>query len=184
MTVCLVFLCVRETVATLLCLLVFPRRERPSLVLRRADEARAGCGGGRRLLCHDADGTVVYQRMPRLPALFSNVSPRPPPPPPFQRDYVHKEVFNKNFFHDWRETMTPEERRKITDLKKCDFTKIKVSRARGRRLRHGAWSRRGILPACRSCSPFFPRRFTMRGRNAGETPPKKKRRSSRQKRQS
>ncbi|XP_077982334.1 DNA topoisomerase I, mitochondrial-like [Glandiceps talaboti] len=36
-------------------------------------------------------------------------------------DYTTKEVFNKNFFKDWRKEMTHEERQKITDLKKCDF---------------------------------------------------------------
>ncbi len=37
-------------------------------------------------------------------------------------DYVTKEVFNKNFFKDWRKFMTPEEKETIVDLKKCDFT--------------------------------------------------------------
>ncbi|XP_066261662.1 DNA topoisomerase I, mitochondrial [Euwallacea similis] len=36
-------------------------------------------------------------------------------------DYTTKEAFNKNFFHDWRESMTSSERAKITDLKKCNF---------------------------------------------------------------
>ena len=39
-------------------------------------------------------------------------------------DYTSKDTFNKNFFHDWREVMTKEERKLITDLKKCDFTKM------------------------------------------------------------
>ncbi|XP_043208619.1 DNA topoisomerase 1-like isoform X2 [Amphibalanus amphitrite] len=39
-------------------------------------------------------------------------------------DYTTKEVFNKNFFHDWRKAMTEKEREKITHLKKCDFTKM------------------------------------------------------------
>ena len=39
-------------------------------------------------------------------------------------DYTTKEVFNKNFFKDWRKVMTNEEREKIRDLSKCDFTEI------------------------------------------------------------
>ena len=39
-------------------------------------------------------------------------------------DYTTKEVFNKNFFTDWRKAMTEKERDKITHLKKCDFTKM------------------------------------------------------------
>ncbi|XP_015119304.1 DNA topoisomerase I, mitochondrial [Diachasma alloeum] len=37
-------------------------------------------------------------------------------------DYTTKQVFNDNFFHDWREVMTEDERRKIMDLSKCNFT--------------------------------------------------------------
>jgi DNA topoisomerase-1 len=37
-------------------------------------------------------------------------------------DYVTKDVFNKNFFKDWRKFMTHSEKEIITDLKKCDFT--------------------------------------------------------------
>ncbi len=37
-------------------------------------------------------------------------------------DYVTKEIFNKNFFKDWRKFMTQSEKETITDLKKCDFT--------------------------------------------------------------
>lgn len=33
-------------------------------------------------------------------------------------DYTTKEVFNKNFFKDWRSVMTSEEKSLITDLKK------------------------------------------------------------------
>ncbi|XP_052230549.1 DNA topoisomerase I, mitochondrial-like isoform X7 [Dreissena polymorpha] len=36
-------------------------------------------------------------------------------------DYTTKEVFNNNFFKDWRKVMTPEEKKKIKDLKKCNF---------------------------------------------------------------
>lgn len=43
-------------------------------------------------------------------------------------DYVtdpkKSELFNKNFFEDWRKEMTDEEKKKIKDLKKCDFTKV------------------------------------------------------------
>ncbi|XP_014204228.1 DNA topoisomerase I, mitochondrial [Copidosoma floridanum] len=41
-----------------------------------------------------------------------------------EHDYTTKQVFNDNFFHDWREVMTDSERSKITDLKKCNFTEI------------------------------------------------------------
>ena len=37
-------------------------------------------------------------------------------------DYTTKDIFNKNFFKDWRKFMTSEEKETITDLKKCDFT--------------------------------------------------------------
>ncbi|CDW53919.1 DNA topoisomerase 1 [Trichuris trichiura] len=39
-------------------------------------------------------------------------------------EYTTKEVFNKNFFHDWRKVMTPDEREKITDLTKCNFREM------------------------------------------------------------
>ena len=39
-------------------------------------------------------------------------------------DYTTKEVFNKNFFKDWRKVMNDDERGKIRDLSKCDFTEI------------------------------------------------------------
>ncbi|KHJ95444.1 Eukaryotic DNA topoisomerase I, DNA binding protein [Oesophagostomum dentatum] len=39
-------------------------------------------------------------------------------------EYTTKDLFNKNFFHDWRKVMTPEERELITDLKKCDFRQM------------------------------------------------------------
>lgn len=38
-------------------------------------------------------------------------------------DYTTKDVFNTNFFKDWRKVMTEKEKAKITDLKKCDFRK-------------------------------------------------------------
>lgn len=36
-------------------------------------------------------------------------------------DYTTKEVFNTNFFKDWKKVMTPEEKAIITDLRKCNF---------------------------------------------------------------
>jgi len=36
-------------------------------------------------------------------------------------DYTSMEMFNKNFFKDWRKVMSNKERELITDLKKCDF---------------------------------------------------------------
>ncbi|KAF8774695.1 DNA topoisomerase 1 like protein [Argiope bruennichi] len=36
-------------------------------------------------------------------------------------EYTSKDVFNHNFFKDWRKVMTPQEREIITDLKKCNF---------------------------------------------------------------
>ncbi|KAH0617377.1 hypothetical protein JD844_015476, partial [Phrynosoma platyrhinos] len=39
-------------------------------------------------------------------------------------EYTSKAVFQNNFFNDWIKEMTPEERKKIKDLKKCDFREI------------------------------------------------------------
>nr|XP_033789260.1 DNA topoisomerase I, mitochondrial isoform X3 [Geotrypetes seraphini] len=39
-------------------------------------------------------------------------------------EYTTKEAFQKNFFHDWKEVMTPEEQKKIKHLHKCDFSVI------------------------------------------------------------
>jgi len=39
-------------------------------------------------------------------------------------DYTTKEVFNKNFFKDWRKVMTEKEKDIIRDLSKCDFSEI------------------------------------------------------------
>ncbi|CAJ0573062.1 unnamed protein product, partial [Mesorhabditis spiculigera] len=39
-------------------------------------------------------------------------------------EYTTKEMFNNNFWKDWRKTMTAAERELITDLKKCDFRQI------------------------------------------------------------
>lgn len=39
-------------------------------------------------------------------------------------DYTKKDVFNNNFFNDWRKFMTDAEKTKIRDLKKCDFSHV------------------------------------------------------------
>eukprot|EP00800_Vazella_pourtalesii_P019077 TRINITY_DN634_c1_g1_i1.p1 TRINITY_DN634_c1_g1~~TRINITY_DN634_c1_g1_i1.p1 ORF type:complete len:667 (-),score=49.33 TRINITY_DN634_c1_g1_i1:31-2031(-) len=39
-------------------------------------------------------------------------------------DYTKSEIFNKNFFHDWRKYMTKDESSKITKLDLCDFSQI------------------------------------------------------------
>jgi DNA topoisomerase I len=39
-------------------------------------------------------------------------------------DYTKKDVFNTNFFNDWRKFMTDKERKMITDLKKCNFQEV------------------------------------------------------------
>merc|ERR1711935_138906 len=41
-----------------------------------------------------------------------------------KREYVTKEMFNKNFMKCWTEKMSSQEKAKITDLTKCDFGKI------------------------------------------------------------
>nr|XP_023679365.1 DNA topoisomerase I, mitochondrial-like isoform X1 [Paramormyrops kingsleyae]XP_023679366.1 DNA topoisomerase I, mitochondrial-like isoform X1 [Paramormyrops kingsleyae] len=41
-----------------------------------------------------------------------------------EHEYTTKEVFQKNFFADWREEMTDEERGLIRSLSKCDFREI------------------------------------------------------------
>uniref|UniRef100_A0A0K2TK98 DNA topoisomerase I n=1 Tax=Lepeophtheirus salmonis TaxID=72036 RepID=A0A0K2TK98_LEPSM len=41
-----------------------------------------------------------------------------------EHEYTEKEVFNRNFFKDWRKVMTREERDIITNLSKCDFREI------------------------------------------------------------
>jgi len=41
-----------------------------------------------------------------------------------EHDYSTREIFNKNFFGDWRKRMTLEEREIIRDFSKCDFTNI------------------------------------------------------------
>jgi len=39
-------------------------------------------------------------------------------------DYTKKDIFNENFFEDWRKEMDKEERNLITDLSKCNFREI------------------------------------------------------------
>ncbi|XP_077552678.1 DNA topoisomerase 1-like [Haemaphysalis longicornis] len=39
-------------------------------------------------------------------------------------DYTSKEVFNQNFFRDWRTCMTAKEKRLVKDLSKCNFEEI------------------------------------------------------------
>ncbi|ROL53471.1 DNA topoisomerase 1, partial [Anabarilius grahami] len=39
-------------------------------------------------------------------------------------EYTTKDIFRKNFFKDWKKEMTSEEKSKITELKKCDFTEM------------------------------------------------------------
>lgn len=39
-------------------------------------------------------------------------------------DYTKKDVFNTNFFNDWRKFMNDQEKAKIKDLKKCDFNQV------------------------------------------------------------
>ncbi|XP_043363178.1 DNA topoisomerase I, mitochondrial isoform X7 [Dermochelys coriacea] len=39
-------------------------------------------------------------------------------------EYTTKEIFQNNFFHDWRKEMTSEERKKIKHLEKCDFKEM------------------------------------------------------------
>lgn len=44
----------------------------------------------------------------------------------FDYDYISKEIFNKNFFEDWRKEMINDERKIIKDFKKCDFKEMYV----------------------------------------------------------
>ncbi|XP_034151999.1 DNA topoisomerase 1 [Esox lucius] len=39
-------------------------------------------------------------------------------------EYTTKDIFRKNFYKDWRKEMTSEEKSKITDLTKCNFTEM------------------------------------------------------------
>ncbi|XP_062986005.1 DNA topoisomerase I, mitochondrial isoform X1 [Elgaria multicarinata webbii] len=39
-------------------------------------------------------------------------------------EYTAKEVFQSNFFNDWTKEMTPEERKRIKALEKCNFSEI------------------------------------------------------------
>merc|ERR1712131_376895 len=54
-------------------------------------------------------------------------------------DYVtdanKSKLFNKNFFKDWRESMTDKERKLITELEHCDFSKVKEYQEEQREIR-------------------------------------------------
>lgn len=50
-------------------------------------------------------------------------------------EYSTKEAFNANFLKDWRKAMTPKERERIVDLKKCDFRAIDVYQKEQREIR-------------------------------------------------
>eukprot|EP00118_Oscarella_pearsei_P003260 m.13620 g.13620 ORF g.13620 m.13620 type:complete len:863 (+) comp25108_c0_seq1:70-2658(+) len=39
-------------------------------------------------------------------------------------EYICKPTFRQNFWADWRKAMQPDERKKIVDLEKCDFSKL------------------------------------------------------------
>ncbi|CAK6968225.1 DNA topoisomerase 1 isoform X1 [Scomber scombrus] len=39
-------------------------------------------------------------------------------------EYTTKDIFRKNFFKDWRKEMTSEEKSKISDLNKCNFSEM------------------------------------------------------------
>lgn len=39
-------------------------------------------------------------------------------------EYATKDIFNNNFFEDWRKVMRDTERKTIKDLKKCNFREI------------------------------------------------------------
>jgi len=41
-----------------------------------------------------------------------------------EHDYTKKEMFNNNFFEDWRKEMTDEERKTIKKIEKCNFKEM------------------------------------------------------------
>lgn len=41
-----------------------------------------------------------------------------------EHDYTKKDIFNENFFTDWRKEMTDEERKTIKSLEKCNFNEM------------------------------------------------------------
>uniref|UniRef100_A0A914NXB9 DNA topoisomerase 1 n=1 Tax=Panagrolaimus davidi TaxID=227884 RepID=A0A914NXB9_9BILA len=43
----------------------------------------------------------------------------------FGHEYTTKDIFNNNFFNDWRKLMTYEEREIIKDLNECDFSQLR-----------------------------------------------------------
>ena len=41
-------------------------------------------------------------------------------------DKYRSDKFNKNFFHDWKDILSPDLRKQITDFSQCDFSDIKI----------------------------------------------------------
>ena len=82
----------------------------------------------------------------------------------FNENYqlTKNDLFNKNFFSDWKCVMTEEEKMKILDLKKCDFGEIGESNftTLGDIQLQGCWNqggRRGNYPPTfAKISPKFP----------------------------
>nr|XP_003223976.2 PREDICTED: DNA topoisomerase I, mitochondrial [Anolis carolinensis] len=75
-----------------------------------------------------------YERLPNCVKFYYNGKPMKLSPAAeevatffakmLKHEYTKKAVFRRNFFNDWTKEMTPGERRKITDLQKCDFREI------------------------------------------------------------
>ncbi|XP_077788816.1 DNA topoisomerase I, mitochondrial isoform X1 [Podarcis muralis] len=75
-----------------------------------------------------------YERLPRGVCFYYNGKPMKLSPATeeiatfyakmLDHDYTRKAIFKKNFFCDWTEQMTSEERKKIKQLDKCDFREI------------------------------------------------------------
>nr|XP_028591875.1 DNA topoisomerase I, mitochondrial isoform X2 [Podarcis muralis] len=75
-----------------------------------------------------------YERLPRGVSFYYNGKPMRLSPATeeiatfyakmLDHDYTRKAIFKKNFFCDWTEQMTSEERKKIKQLDKCDFREI------------------------------------------------------------
>lgn len=41
-----------------------------------------------------------------------------------EHDYSKKDIFNNNFFEDWRKEMTEQERKVIKKIEKCNFKEM------------------------------------------------------------
>lgn len=77
-----------------------------------------------------------YEPLPKSVVLLYNGKPFPLEPAAeevagfyavmLKTDYIQKPVFNKNFFTCWKKTMTADERKILTDLKRCDFSRIQA----------------------------------------------------------